>query len=201
MKQPLILLSLIASLSAGAGLAQTADGGDPATPPAESGLDLGRPTSLAPDAPADQPQPYVKETYNDWSLQCIEVEADRELCQMYQLLKDSEGTELGDVYIFKVKDGGQAEAAGFFTVPLATLLPAMLTMQVDSGEAKQYEFYGCTQQGCLARVGFTAEDVARFKAGAEARIIIRPMAAPDRPVELTMSLSGFTAAYDETTAR
>ncbi|MBV7393349.1 invasion associated locus B family protein [Mameliella sediminis] len=199
MKKPLILLSLIASLGAGAGFAQSADGDDPATPPS-GGLDLGEPVAAQPRR-ADVPETYVKEVFKDWSLQCVKVSEERELCQMYQLLQDEEGTKLADVYIFKVENAGQAVAAGVFTVPLETLLPAKMTVQVDTREAKRYDYSFCNQQGCFARVGFTAEDIDRFKAGSAATVSIVPMLAPDKPVALSMSLSGFTAAFDETSAR
>lgn len=197
MKKPLILLSLIASLGSGAVYAQSADGGDP---PAGTGLDLGEPVQVTPPA-ADVPEPYVKEVHKDWTVQCLKVAEDREICQMYQLLQDEDGTRLADVYIFKVKDAGQAVAAGVFTVPLETLLPAKLTVQVDSRDAKRYDYSFCNAQGCFARVGFAEADVERFKAGSEASVTLVPMLAPEQPVKLTMSLSGFTAAFDQTTPR
>jgi invasion protein IalB len=51
-------------------------------------------------------------------------------------------------------------------------------------------------QGCYARIGFTAEDITRYKAGKEAVISIVPVVAPDQRVSVTMSLRGFTAAFD-----
>ncbi|ASP21974.1 invasion associated locus B (IalB) protein [Antarctobacter heliothermus] len=200
MKKPLILLSLIASLGAGAGYAQSADGGDP---PAGSGLDLGETVQVTPPAAgaADVPEPYLKEVHKDWSVQCLKIADDREICQMYQLLEDEDGTKLADVYIFKVEDAGQAVAAGVFTVPLETLLPAKLTVQVDSRDAKRYDYSFCNSQGCFARVGFLADDIERFKAGSAARVMLVPMLAPEQPVSLSMSLAGFTAAFEQTTAR
>ena len=83
-------------------------------------------------------------------------------------------------------------------MPLETLLTQKLTIAVDGGQAKRYDFSFCTQVGCYARVGFTADDVSRFKAGSAAKITIVPALAPDQKVELDMSLSGFTAAFEET---
>ena len=42
----------------------------------------------------------------------------------------------------------------------------------------------------------TADEVAGFRKGAAAKIIIVPAAAPEDTVELTLSLSGFTAGYN-----
>ncbi len=192
MKKPLILLSLIAALGAGPSLAQTAEGADPATPPAGTGLDLGQPAQ-----DGRGPEPYVKEVFDDWTLQCLEVSADNEVCQMYQLLTDGNGANVAEVNIFRLQGGGQAVAGGTFTVPLETLLTQKLRVSIDGREAKLYDFSFCTVQGCFARVGFTAEDVNLFKAGNEAVITIVPVVAPDQTVSVSMSLAGFTAAYDE----
>jgi invasion protein IalB len=85
-------------------------------------------------------------------------------------------------------------------VPLETLLIQKLSIAVDGGQPKRYDFSFCTQVGCYARVGFTEEDVARFKAGRGATITIVPAMAPDQQVTLDMSLSGFTASFDESSA-
>lgn len=191
MKKQLVLLSMIAALSAGPGFTQTE--GDAATePPADNGLDLGEP------AATNGPEPYVKEVFTDWELRCLKVSEEREICQMYQLLQDDSGANVAEVNLFRLSGGGQAVAGGTFTVPLETLLTQKLTVSVDGGEGKRYDFSFCTQQGCLARVGFTADDVARFKAGSEAVISIVPVVAPDQRVTVSMSLDGFTAAYDAT---
>lgn len=187
MKQPLILLSLIAALGAGTVQAQTAEGDAPVAPAVDSGLDLGQPVV---------PEPFVKEVFNDWELRCLNVDAEREVCQMYQLLEDAQGASVAEVSLFRLKDGGQAVAGGTFTVPLETLLTQKLNISVDGREGKRYDFSFCTVQGCFARVGFTAEDIARFKAGKEALITIVPVVAPDQRVTVSMSLSGFTAAFD-----
>ena len=148
-----------------------------------------------------QNETYVKATHGDWDLQCLKVpegvEAE-EPCQMYQLLKDENGGSVAEVSVFRLANGGQVAAGGTFVVPLETLLTQKLTIAVDGGQAKSYDFSFCTQVGCYARVGFTADDVSRFKAGSAAKITIVPALAPDQKVELDMSLSGFTAAFEET---
>jgi invasion protein IalB len=119
---------------------------------------------------------------------------------MYQLLKDQNGGNVAEVSIFRVPNGGQVEAGGTFIVPLETLLTEKLNVRVDSGQAKRYDFSFCTTVGCYARVGFVAEDVAAFRRGNVANVTIVPALAPDQRVTVAMSLSGFTAAFDEITS-
>ncbi|WP_040604789.1 invasion associated locus B family protein [Sagittula stellata] len=207
MKNPALLLSLIAALAAAPAYAQTTDTAGPADAPAAE-TDQEQPSSPSVggdldlgtgDEPAQQqqPQPYIKETFSDWALQCIKVpQREDEICQMYQLLNDGQGASVAEVSIFRLQNGGQAVAGGTFIVPLETLLTQKLTVTVDGGSARKYDFSFCAQIGCYARVGFTAEDIARFKAGAKAQVTIVPALAPDQKVTVDMSLAGFTAAFD-----
>ncbi|MDZ4137090.1 MAG: invasion associated locus B family protein, partial [Paracoccaceae bacterium] len=84
--------------------------------------------------------------------------------------------------------------------PLETLLPEQLHLQVDAGKGKLYPFTWCAREGCVARIGLTAEDIASFKKGSKAMMTIVPVVAPDQKVALPISLKGFTAAYDAVVA-
>lgn len=149
---------------------------------------------------AQKAQSYVLETNGDWQVQCLRVpEGQTEPCQMYQLLKDPEGNPVAEASLFRLNGGGQVVAGGTFVVPLETLLTQRLTIQVDTGQAKRYDYSFCTRGGCYARVGFTAEDIARFKAGAAAKLTLVPALAPDQKVSVEMSLKGFTASFDKVT--
>ncbi|MDQ2092763.1 invasion associated locus B family protein [Rhodalgimonas zhirmunskyi] len=145
------------------------------------------------------PQPYVKEEFDDWKLQCFPVEEGDEPCQLYQLLKDEQGTDVAEVAMFRLPSGGQAVAGATITVPLETLLTAQLTVAVDGGKGKRYPFSFCSPVGCYARIGFTSADIAAFKKGAKATVTLVPAPAPDQKVVLNMSLKGFTAGYNAAT--
>ena len=186
--------------------AQSAQTPSPADTSVGGGLTLGEPAEGEAAAPApgqQQPETYVKATNGDWELQCLRVPEGTDAedpCQMYQLLQDGNGGNVAEVSIFRLANGGQVTAGGTFVVPLETLLTQKLSIAVDGGQPKRYDFSFCTQVGCYARVGFTEEDVARFKAGRGATITIVPAMAPDQQVTLDMSLSGFTASFDESSA-
>ena len=65
----------------------------------------------------------------------------------------------------------------------------------SGGPARKYPFAFCSQVGCLARLGFADADVTNFKRGNVAELTIVPAFAPERKVELGVSLSGFTAGF------
>ncbi len=150
--------------------------------------------------PAQNDNTYTKATSGAWDIQCLRVDEGEEPCQMYQLLKDQQGSNVAEVSLFKVSGGGQVVAGATFVVPLETLLTQKMTIAVDNGAAKRYDFSFCTQVGCYARVGFTAAEVAAFKAGVVAKVTIVPALAPDQKVTVDMSLNGFTDAFNQITA-
>lgn len=139
---------------------------------------------------------YVAETHGDWEIQCERTETGQDPCVMQQFLKNEEGGSIAEINLFNLPGGGQAVAGATIITPLETLLTKNITLQVDSGQPKQYQFTFCTQIGCIARVGFTADDLASFRKGAEATLTIFAIAAPDRPFQTKMSLKGFTAAFE-----
>lgn len=144
---------------------------------------------------------YVAGNFSDWELRCLRLEDGRDRCQMYQLLLDATGQAVAEVNLFAIPPGSPAEAGATVITPLETLLTADLRLVVDEGEARRYPYSFCSTEGCVARLGFTPEEVVIFKRGAKATITIVPALAPDKTVDLTMSLSGFTASYEEMMTR
>ncbi|WP_296419293.1 invasion associated locus B family protein [Pseudooctadecabacter sp.] len=176
----------------------------------ESVFNLGEPVDesgnpVAPDPQEPQePQPgqqYLQEVFSDWALRCLKVEEGDDPCQMYQLMSDEDGNDVAEIAIVSLPDGGQAVAGATIVVPLETLLTEQITLRVDGGQARRFPFNFCNLGGCVTRLGLTAQDVALFKRGAEATLSMVPAAAPDQRVTVTMSLSGFTAAFDAVSAQ
>lgn len=168
--------------------AQTTD----ATDSPLGGLSTGE--IISPDGDGDS---YIGNTHGDWEMVCVRLADEPDPCQMYQLLRDAEGNATAEITMFPLPPGQEAAAGATILTPLETLLTAQLVMQVDGGAAKRYPFTFCTAIGCIARVGFTAEEVESFRRGATATWSLVPVAAPDQVVELNMSLIGFTAAFAE----
>jgi invasion protein IalB len=194
-------LSAIALLAACATLpasAQTAEA--PATEaPAEEtapaagadpGLSMG--TEVGGD---DLGQTYTSATFGEWEQRCVRTASGIDPCQLYKLLQDETGNAVAELTLFSLPAGseGPAVAGATFIAPLETLLTAGMTLQIDAGPAKAYPFTFCAPVGCVARLGFTAEEVDQMKRGANATITIVPFVAPEERVTLQVSLSGFTA--------
>jgi invasion protein IalB len=172
------------------------------TAPATEDLSMGAsaaPAVLTKDT-AQVGQGYLATTFELWEQRCEKTEDGKDPCQLFQLLKDADGNAVAEFSIFALPAGGKAAAGGTIVAPLETLLTEHLTIAIDTAPAKLYPFTFCTVQGCVARVGFTAEEVEQFKKGAKATVSLVPAAAPDKRVTLDISLKGFTAGYEAVAA-
>ena len=196
MRHSLTALFLAAVLASGQAFAQAEgaaaeDAEAPAADTAIDGLSLGQV-----EGEVQVGQTYVREEHGDWELRCVRSEDGNDPCQLYQLLRDSEGNSVAEFNIFPLPDGAQAVAGANVITPLETLLTANLRLAIDGGKAKIYPYSFCSRIGCFARIGLMADEVAAFRKGTAARVFIVPAASPNQTVELSLSLSGFTAGFN-----
>ena len=154
-----------------------------------------------------EPQPgdvYEREVSGDWTIRCVLQAEGPEPCQMYQLLRDAEGNPVAEIGMFPIEGQPPAVAGANIVAPLETFLPSQLTLTVDGGTPRRYPFTFCSARpfspflssGCVARVGFDEEAVNLFRRGASATLTMSPALAPEETVEVTISLIGFTAAFE-----
>ncbi len=139
---------------------------------------------------------YLAEEFTDWQLRCVKQAEGTDPCQLYQLLTDSDGNAVAEFNIFALPQGGEAVAGATVITPLETLLTAQLRLATDDGQVRRYPYSFCTPIGCFARLGFTAAEIEEFKAGSNANVTIIAAGAPEQPVRLSASLSGFTAGWE-----
>lgn len=198
------MIELTRKLALGASLvvfgATMAMAQEEAPTPTADDLSMGQEVNTPP-APRTQETASVGETYlvttsDLWEQRCIKTEDGDDPCQVYQLLKDGNGTSVAEFTMFPLPAGAQATAGATIIVPLETLLTANLHLQIDTGAPKIYPYTFCTQIGCIARVGFTAAEVDQLKKGNKAVITLVPAAAPDQKVALDVSLKGFTKGFE-----
>ena len=166
----------------------------------ESGQQVESDLAIGTEAEPRVGQTYDAQSIKDWSVRCVKVESGTDPCRLHQLLRNEEGTPVAEISFFTVAEGGQVAAGASVVTPLETLLTEQIRLSVDGGAARVYPFRFCSQIGCVSRMGFTADELAQFKRGAAARIIIVPASAPDAEVVLNVSLSGFTAGFDALSA-
>jgi invasion protein IalB len=173
--------------------------GDSAAESDEPAAEDETPETEAPagDAAGDPAEPevmeIVRETHGEWEVRCTPEETD---CFLYQLALDDQENPVAEFSLLKLPAGSDAVAGATVVTPLGTLLPEGIVIQIDGGEQRQYPFAWCSQVGCFARFGLTGETINAMKRGRGANVRLVSVAAPEQPVSLDLSLSGFTAAYD-----
>lgn len=162
----------------------------PAVPPA-----LAAPAAPgATQAPAAPAQPEIAVTqHGEWEVGCI---AGTTNCEMQQVALDASDNPVILVRLLRLPAGSEAEALAIFNTPLGTLLPTGLGFQIDSGQAATLPFEWCVQEGCVVRLGLREPEITAMKRGATVKLVVSSIADANAPVELSLSLTGFTAAYD-----
>lgn len=191
MKNLIILpaLALAASLSFGMAVAQESDA------PTTEEFPIGTDTEV------QVGQTFLVKKYDAWNHLCTKVSEGPDACHIFQSITDDKGNPVAEISLFKLPEGGVAEAGATIITPLRTLLTANLVMTIDGGQPKQYPFNWCENIGCVARIGFTGVELASLKAGTNAILTLRSAENPSVPVNLGLSLKGFTAAYEAANAK
>lgn len=178
----------------------TSAGTADAAAPADAAPAAAPTEAAAPAAPAE-PQPgayYVKTTHTDWTIRCIKAAQGADPCELYQLLKDEAGNSVAEVTMIPLE--GDVAAGATMVAPLETDLMKGIGLKIDSAAARGYPFNFCAPVGCVSRMGFTPAELSALKRGNQATVTLLPFGAdPNQPVNLAMSLSGFTAAFDDLT--
>lgn|GEM_PF-434765 len=203
---PLILIGL-----SSAAFAQSDNGltlGEPQAQDIAPTLDLAAPAPAdralpAPEAPsansaqnATQAPQLQRTTLGAWEVACPPAGTN---CAMAQIGNDATGTPVLEMVIRKLEEPlevGENTAIAVLDVitPLGVVLTEGLAVSIDGGAEESAPFQICTEQGCLVREPIDADLIARFKRGNSA--VVSVIAAAQGEVQSTLSLSGFTKAYD-----
>ncbi len=211
--KPLGLAALLAfaspTLAQDTGDTTAADGAEAAPAASEAPAATEAEAAPAPSAEEAGISPvYVDETFTDWARECVRLPEGTEgddPCLITQLLKNGEGRIFGKFNVRRLPQGARAVAQAdvFVALELVPYLPAGLSLGVDKGLAKEYQYQFCRPAtGCLAQPNLSQADIEAFKAGDVLTMsfaIVTPgneVAGVNGPI----SLKGFTAAWESLAA-
>ena len=158
-----------------------------------SGLSLGKPLENI----REPGEIYLAGNKGDWNVRCITGNiGEIDKCEIQQLLFLNENTPIADISIFKLPDSEIAVAAANVMVPLETLLTKKFRFAFSEDIVKEFQYSFCNQNGCLVRMGLLEEDIEAMKKGSSSELSITHISSPKASINLSLSLSGFTAAFD-----
>ena len=133
----------------------------------------------------------------DWGVICAEGESS---CAMTQLGKDPQGSPAIEFVVRKVDeekaeiDGVKIAAVADIITPLGVLLEFGLRLKIDGGEERGAPCRICQKHGCLVREPLSSDVITNLKKGNAALVTVAAEGAG--PIDIEISLSGFTKAFD-----
>jgi invasion protein IalB len=118
---------------------------------------------------------------------------------MQQQQTDNEGRTVMAVAVGQVP--GRSDLGLLIIVPLGVLLPAGVTLQIDSGAEMPLVVDRCERQGCRIEMLLEPELLTRLKSGTQAKVFFEAFdpQGERRRLGIPLSLLGFTAALDQVT--
>lgn len=158
-----------------------------------SGLSLGKPLETI----REPGEIYLAGNKGDWNVRCVTANpGEIDKCEIQQLLFLNENSPIADISIFKLPEGERAVAAANVMVPLETLLTKKFRFAFSEESVKEFPYSFCNQNGCLVRMGLLEEDIEAMKKGSSSELSITHISSPEASINLSLSLNGFTAAFD-----
>ena len=184
--------------------AEATEAAPEATPAEGAAPDADAPAGTAPaEGAAAEPQAgqyYARDTHGDWTIRCVKAGQGLDPCELYQLMKDGDGNAVAEMTLIPLRNS-EVAAGATLVAPLETDLMHGIGFAVDNAQPRGYPFAVCTPVGCVSRMGFTEAELNGLKRGNKAKVTLLPFGGdPKQPVELNLSLSGFTAAFDALSA-
>lgn len=115
------------------------------------------------------------------------------------MLQSTASTERKNIALTLVmgtsKQGEKTVTMMRILVPVGVYLPLGVALEIDGAPVGRVPFIRCLPQICTAFAETTAETLTKMRKGAKANFIIYE--APGVGLTLPISLSGFTAAYND----
>lgn len=149
---------------------------------------------------AAQGAPEVVATHGAWKVQCETTpprqgaEPEKQ-CGMVQTTHSEKSDKVGlTLVMVKAKQNGKDVTMMRIMAPIGVFLPTGIALEVDGGAIGRVPFTRCLPQVCIAFAEAQAPTLDKMRKGANANFIIYE--APGVGVPMTISLSGFSAAYN-----
>lgn len=149
-------------------------------------LGLASPLSANAEATPDA----LTERYRDWTVQCVTPEGDARRCFMAQVLAQDSKRILQVEFTLA---GG--EPTMVILAPLGLLLTAGARLAIDDNPPRTLPFRTCLPTGCLVP-DTPGETVLSSLRRGRSMAVTLVAAQNEEEIALTVSLAGFSAAYD-----
>lgn len=139
----------------------------------------------------------LQESYQDWQVSCVSQSGVKR-CAMSQQQADARTRQR--VVAIELAASAPGAATGALVMPFGLALDAGASIKVDDGAGVDgLRFSTCLPAGCVVPLTFDQNLLQALRAGTTLNVAATPSDG-SQPVEFAISLKGFSAALDRTTA-
>ena len=140
-----------------------------------------------------QAKPENGKKFKDWTVVCEKMPSTGEkICNIFQNVTNDKKKVVLQVAIGYRP--GSSEVQALFTLPLGILLQPGIEFKGGTAKAVRIPFSVCVKNGCVAITKLESATVKGMKAGDKGSV--KFAAAQKQILEIPVSLSGFTAAFN-----
>ncbi len=126
-------------------------------------------------------------TYGDWQLDCDQASS----CRLSQSILITDTQE--PILVLRIYHSGGDDLA-IASLPLGVFLPAGIGLMIDDQPEQRFVYETCNQSGCHVGIPLDAAMLTSLRAGQTA--LLRVFDGGQQPVDLPLSLQGFSQGYD-----
>lgn len=134
------------------------------------------------------------QVHGDWTVVCQDAANGQKQCSATQLLSrqldNGQRTRLLQTTVRKLNETSYLLQ---FVLPLGVDLRPGIALQVDDKQQRGGQYFACTNNGCIVRMGMDQAFMSELQSGKVARVLYRAANA-DQPAAVNVSLKGITAA-------
>ncbi len=140
-----------------------------------------------------QAKPKHGAKFKNWTVVCETLpQIKKEICNIFQNVTNDKKKVVMQVAIGYPPDSNEAQA--LITLPLGVLLQPGIEFQGGTAKAFRVPFSVCVKNGCVAIVKLNKDVIKSMKNGTKGSV--KFAAAKKKVIEIPISLSGFTAAFN-----
>jgi invasion protein IalB len=151
--------------------------------------------AAAPAASAATAEGAVRAKHGDWETRCeTPPGASYEQCAVMLSVVDQDRPNLTLVVIVLNTADRKARLMRVIA-PLGVLIPAGVSLRIDSEDVGRLSFLRCLANGCIAQLALDEKLLDRLKSGKTATLGV--FQTPEQGVGVPASLAGFKEAYEQ----
>ena len=140
-----------------------------------------------------QAKPESGKKFKDWTVVCEKLpKTGKEVCNIFQNVTNEKKKVVLQVAIGYLP--GMDKPQVLLTLPLGVLLEAGMEFKAGSAKAVRLPFKVCVAKGCVAMSILDDATIKGLKTGSKGGV--KFAVAKDKVIEIPVSLSGFTAAFN-----